>query len=100
MAKLSYTAISSLDGFVADTNGKFDWAAPDEEVHAFVNDVERRAGTHLYGRRLYEVLAVWETIDPDADRPPHIADFARIWQAADKIVYSRTLESVSSARTR
>jgi dihydrofolate reductase len=100
MAKLTYTAISSLDGFVADNNGKFDWAKPDEEVHAFVNDLERPAGTHLYGRRLYEVLVAWETIGKDREQPPFILDFAKIWQAADKIVYSRTLESVSSARTR
>jgi dihydrofolate reductase len=100
MAKLTYTAISSLDGFVADTDGRFDWAEPDEEVHAFVNDVERPAGTHLYGRRLYEVLVAWETIDQLPGQPPFILDFATIWQAADKIVYSRTLETVSSARTR
>jgi dihydrofolate reductase len=100
MAKLTYTAISSLDGFVADADGKFDWAEPDAEVHAFVNDLERPAGTHLYGRRLYEVLVAWETIDKDRDQPPVILDFAKIWQEADKIVYSRTLESASSARTR
>ena len=100
MAKVTYGAISSLDGFVADTDGTFDWAEPDAEVHAFVNDLERPAGTHLYGRRLYEVLVAWETIDTDRDQPPFILDFAQIWQAADKIVYSRTLESVSSARTR
>ena len=100
MARLIYTAISSLDGFVADTDGNFDWAKPDEEVHTFVNDLERPAGTHLYGRRLYDVLVVWETIDDNRDQPPYILDFARIWQAADKIVYSRTLETVSSARTR
>ena len=100
MAKLTYGAISSLDGFVADNDGKFDWAEPDAEVHAFVNDLERLAGTHLYGRRLYEVLVAWETIDKDRDQPPVILDFAKIWQAADKIVYSRTLETVSSARTR
>ncbi len=100
MAKLTYGAISSLDGFVADNDGTFDWAEPDAEVHAFVNDLERPAGTHLYGRRLYEVLVAWETIDTDRDQPPFILDFAQIWQAADKIVYSRTLESVSSARTR
>jgi dihydrofolate reductase len=100
MAKLIYPTISSLDGYVADENGKFDWAEPDEEVHAFVNDVERPAGTHLYGRRLYEVLVAWETIGEDGDQPPVILDFAGIWRAADKIVYSRTLETVSSARTR
>ena len=100
MAKLIYSAITSLDGYVADEDGAFDWSAPDEEVHAFVNDLERPAGTHLYGRRLYEVLVAWETIDKDRDQPPFILDFAEIWQAADKIVYSRTLETVSSARTR
>ena len=99
MARLIYTAISSVDGFVADNDGKFDWAEPDEEVHAFLNDLERTAGTHLYGRRLYEVLVAWEAIN-DRDQPPYILDYARIWQAADKIVYSRTLETVSSARTR
>ena len=100
MAKLTYGAISSLDGFVADTDGRFDWAEPDEEVHTFINDLERSAGTHLYGRRLYEVLVAWETMDEDRNLPPYILDFASIWQAADKIVYSRTLEKVSSAGTR
>jgi dihydrofolate reductase len=100
MAKLIYPTISSLDGYVADENGKFDWAKPDEEVHAFVNDLERPAGTHLYGRRLYEVLVAWETMDERPDQPQVILDFAEIWQAADKIVYSRTLETVSSAKTR
>jgi dihydrofolate reductase len=100
MARLIYTAISSLDGFIADNDGKFDWAEPDEEVHTFINDLERSAGIHLYGRRLYEVLVAWETIGDDRDQPPYILDFAGIWQAADKIVYSRTLETVSSARTR
>jgi dihydrofolate reductase len=100
MAKLIYPTISSLDGYVADESGKFDWAEPDEEVHAFVNDLERPAGTHLYGRRLYEVLVAWETMDERPDQPQVILDFAKIWQAADKIVYSRTLGTVSSARTR
>jgi dihydrofolate reductase len=100
MAKLIYPTISSLDGYVADAQGNFDWAEPDEEVHAFVNDLERSAGTHLYGRRLYEVLVAWEAIDSNADQPPFILEFAEIWQAADKIVYSRTLETVSSVRTR
>jgi dihydrofolate reductase len=99
MAKLIYTAISSLDGYVADEDGKFDWSAPDEEVHTFVNDLTRPIGTHLYGRRMYEVLRAWETMDL-ADQPPHIRDFAAIWQGADKIVYSRTLTTVSGARTR
>jgi dihydrofolate reductase len=100
MAKLIYSAITSLDGYVADEDGHFDWAAPDEEVHRFVNDVERPVGTYLYGRRLYEVMVYWETANTLADQPPFIQDFARIWQAADKIVYSKTLETVSSARTR
>jgi dihydrofolate reductase len=100
MAKLIYSAITSLDGYVADEDGNFDWAAPDEEVHSFVNDLERPVGTHLYGRRMYEVMVYWETAHTLADQPPFIQDFAEIWQAADKIVYSKTLEAVSSARTR
>jgi dihydrofolate reductase len=100
MAKLIYSAITSLDGYVADEDGNFDWAAPDEEVHSFVNDLERAVGTYLYGRRMYEVMAFWETAHTHADQPPVVHDFAEIWQAADKIVYSKTLEAVSSARTR
>jgi dihydrofolate reductase len=100
MAKLIYSAITSLDGYVADEEGNFDWAAPNEEVHRFVNDLERRVGTYLYGRRMYEVMVAWETMDSRADQPPVIDDFTKIWQAADKIVYSKTLETVSSARTR
>ena len=100
MAKLIYSAITSLDGYVADEDGNFDWAAPDEEVHTFVNDLERPVGTYLYGRRMYEVMVVWETVHTLADQPPFMRDFAEIWQAADKIVYSTTLETVSSARTR
>ena len=100
MAKLIYSAITSLDGYVADEDGNFDWAAPDEEVHTFVNDLERPVGTYLYGRRMYEVMTYWETAHTVADQPPCIRDFADIWQAADKIVYSTTLETVSSARTR
>jgi dihydrofolate reductase len=100
VAKLIYTTIASLDGYVADEDGKFDWAMPDEEVHAFVNDLERPFGTHLYGRRLYEVMAGWETMHTLPDQTPVALDFAAIWQAAEKIVYSRTLETVSSARTR
>ena len=99
MAKLIYTAIASLDGYVADEDGNFDWAEPDAEVHAFVNDLERPIGTHLYGRRLYEVMVFWETI-PTIDEPPAFKDYADIWRAADKIVYSKTLATVSSARTR
>jgi dihydrofolate reductase len=99
MAKLIYSAIMSLDGYIADEQGNFDWAAPDEEVHRFVNDLQRPVGTYLYGRRMYEVMSAWETMGTP-DQPPVMLDFARIWQAADKLVYSRTLESVSSARTR
>ena len=100
MAKLIYSAIASLDGYIADEGGNFDWAAPDEEVHAFVNDLERPVGTYLYGRRMYEVMASWETVPTDAGQPPHMRDYAEIWQAADKVVYSRTLAEVSTARTR
>ena len=99
MARLIYSAISSLDGYIEDLNGKFDWAAPDEEVHRFINNLERSAGTHLYGRRMYETLMVWET-DPNlAAESPLLRDFAEIWQAADKIVYSKTLEAVSTRKT-
>ena len=100
MAKLIYSALTSLDGYVADEDGNFDWAAPDEEVHAFANDLERSVGTHLFGRRMYEVMAYWETADTVADQPPVVRDYAKIWQTAEKIVYSRTLAEVSSARTR
>jgi dihydrofolate reductase len=100
IAKLIYSAITSLDGYVADENGNFDWAAPDEEVHSFVNDLEREAGTYLYGRRMYETMVFWETAHILADEPAVIQDYAEIWQAADKVVYSKTLEAVSSARTR
>ncbi len=97
MALLTYTAIASLDGYVEDGDGKFDWAAPDEEVHTFVNDLERQVGTYLYGRRMYETMVYWET---DDTRPPVYQDYAEIWRAADKVVYSRTLETVASKRTR
>jgi dihydrofolate reductase len=100
MAKLIYSAITSLDGYIADEDGNFDWAAPDEEVHAFVNDLERPVGTYLYGRRMYEVMVAWETAHTFADQRPVMQDFAKIWQAADKVVYSKTLEAVSSAKTR
>lgn len=100
MAKLIYSAITSLDGYVADEDGNFDWAVPDEELHTFVNDLERPVGTYLYGRRMYELMVYWETAHTLADQPPFVLDFAEIWQAADKIVYSKTLETVSSARTR
>ncbi|HVH65514.1 MAG TPA: dihydrofolate reductase family protein [Candidatus Acidoferrum sp.] len=100
MARLIYSAIMSLDGYVADEEGNFDWAAPDEEVHRFVNDLERPVGTYLYGRRMYDVLRYWETAHTEPNQPPFVLDFARIWQAADKIVYSTSLQSVSTARTR
>jgi dihydrofolate reductase len=99
MGKLLYSAITSLDGYVADTDGNFDWSAPDEEVHAFVNELERPVGTYLYGRRMYEVMRVWETLPLD-DEPPAMREYAELWRAADKVVYSRTLESASTPRTR
>jgi dihydrofolate reductase len=99
MAKLIYSAIASLDGFVADQEGNFAWAEPDEEVHTFINDLERPVATYLYGRRLYEVMVAWETIAL-AEQPPFMREFAEMWRAADKIVYSRTLDAGSSARTR
>jgi dihydrofolate reductase len=99
MARLHYAVICSLDGYTADADGKFDWAAPDEEVHAFVNDLERPVGTHLYGRRMYETLAVWQTIG-GADSPAVENDYADIWRAADKIVFSTTLAAISTPRTR
>ena len=100
MAKLIYSALTSLDGYVADENGNFDWAEPDEEVHAFVNDLERPIGTYLYGRRMYEVMSFWQTADTLPDQSPAVLDFAAIWQAADKIVFSRTLEDASTPKTR
>jgi dihydrofolate reductase len=99
VAQLVYSTITSLDGFVADERGDFSWAAPDEEVHAFVNDTQRRIGTFLCGRRLYEVMAWWDTV-PLAEEPPVIGDYAGNWRVADKIGYSSTLESVPGARTR
>lgn len=100
MAKLIYFAASSLDGYVADENGDFGWAAPDEEVHAFANDLVRPVGVHLYGRRMYEVMTYWETAHEVAGSHEVELDFARIWQGADKVVYSKTLEEVRTSRTR
>jgi dihydrofolate reductase len=100
MAKLIYYAISSLDGYVEDADGKFDWAEPDEEVHAFVNDLVRPAGTYLLGRRMYETMVFWESPPDLAALPPVAKDFAEIWQKAEKIVYSNTLQTAASARTR
>src|SRR5581483_2224455 len=98
MAKLIYSAIASLDGYIADASGNFDWAAPDEEVHAAVNDLLRPAGTHLYGRRMYDVLAAWETMGTEPDEPAVIRDFGDLWRGADKIVFSSTLEAPRTAR--
>ena len=100
MAKLIYSVISSLDGYFEDEQGRFDWAAPDDEVHAFVNDLERAIGTHLYGRRMYETRVFWETVSTESEEPAVFWDYAGIWRAAEKIVYSRTLQTPSSARTR
>lgn len=100
MGKLLYLAITSLDGYIEDESGRFDWAEPDEEAHTFVNDLERSVGTHLYGRRLYDTMVYWETAHTVADLAPYALEYAEIWQAAEKVVYSRTLEAASSARTR
>jgi dihydrofolate reductase len=100
MAKLIYSAIASADGYVEDAAGGFDWAAPDEEVLSFVCELERPAGTYLYGRRMYETMVYWETAQTVPGQPPSVQEFTSIWQAAEKIVFSRTLTTVSSARTR
>jgi len=100
LALLHFAAICSLDGYVADEAGEFDWAAPDEEVHEFVNDLQRPVGTYLLGRRMYEVLVAWETMPTGPDQPAAINDYAELWRAADKVVHSSTLAEVSSARTR
>ena len=94
---LAYVAICSLDGYVADRAGRWDWSRPDEEVHGALNDLDRGIGTHIYGRRMYEVLSVWETMD---DPDPVMQDYAAVWRAAEKIVYSRTLEQVTTGKTR
>ncbi len=98
--QLIYSMIVSLDGYVADRDGNFDWAEPDEEAHAFINELEKPVGTYLYGRRMYEMMLVWETDPALAEQSLVMRDFAEMWQAADKIVYSRTLAEVSTARTR
>jgi dihydrofolate reductase len=100
MAKLIYAAIASLDGYVADEDGNFDWAMPDEEVHAFVNDLERPVGTHLYGRRMYETMKVWDSDEILQEQPQVMHDYAKIWRTANKIVYSRSLEEAKTSRTR
>jgi dihydrofolate reductase len=96
---LVYSTITSLDGYTADAEGKFDWAEPDKEAHAFINDLERGIGTYLYGRRMYETMVYWETVSLDG-QPPVVRDFAGIWRSADKVVYSSTLRTASSARTK
>lgn len=101
MGILICTGITSLDGYVADTEGKFDWSTPSEEVHTFVNDLERSVGTYLYGRRMYQVMVAWETMHRhDDNQPAVVRDYTALWQAADKIVYSSTLAVPSSQRTR
>lgn len=100
MAKLIYSGIQSLDGYIADATSNFDWAAPDEEVHSFVNDLERPIGTYLYGRRMYEVMSYWDAPEAEGDEPAYIQDFARVWQGADKVVYSLTLGAAYTDRTR
>ena len=98
MAQLIYSAISSLDGYIEGPDGKFDWAMPSDEVHQFANDIARPIRTHLYGRRLYEKMQVWETQPKLAAMSPVTRDFAEIWQSADKIVYSKTLDDVSTRK--
>ena len=100
MGRLMYSAIASLDGYVEDEQGTFDWAAPDDEVLAAVNDLERPIGTFLHGRRMYEAMVFWETAGSGADQSAGVRDFAELWRVAEKVVYSRTLQTVTSARTR
>lgn len=100
MSKLIYSSIASLDGYVEDECGGFEWAVPDDETHAFINDLQRTVGTYLYGRRMYETMAVWETDPALAGGSPVTRDFAEIWRAAGKVVYSGTLETAPTARTR
>jgi dihydrofolate reductase len=100
MARLIYSGLMSLDGYIADRDGNFDWAEPDAEVHSFVNELQRPAGTYLLGRRMYEVMAVWEHPEDFGEIPDYIRDFADLWKASDKVVFSRSLEGVTTARTR
>ncbi|MFC7331066.1 dihydrofolate reductase family protein [Marinactinospora rubrisoli] len=100
MARLVYSAICSLDGYVADEDGRFDWAVPGEEAHAFVNGLERSVGTYLFGRRMYETMRVWETMGTDPGDARTTRDFAAGWRTTDKVVYSRTLDRPATARTR
>ena len=100
MAKLIYSAICSLDGYVADKDGNFSWARPDDELHSFINDIERPIGTYLLGRRMYETMVFWETAEVTPDQCEPASDYAGIWRAAEKVVFSRSLDQVSSAKTR
>ena len=100
MPKLIYAMNTSLDGYINDEQGNFDWSEPDEELHTFFNELERPLGTHLYGRRLYEAMAYWHDPPDLAEQPAYIRDFAEIWQGTDNVVYSRTLDSPSTPRTR
>jgi len=100
MARLIYSMIQSLDGYVADAAGKFDWAEPDEQVHSFANELQRTVDTNLYGRRMYEVMSAWETLGTLGDEPAYIEEFGDLWRASDKVVYSTTLDAVRTARTR
>jgi dihydrofolate reductase len=100
MAQLIYSAISSVDGYIEDKTGSFDWAAPDEEVHGFINDLERQVGTYLLGRKTYEIMEVWDTDPGFAEQSPVTKDFAEVWQSVDKIVFSKTLQSVANPKTR
>ena len=101
MAKLIYSMLTSLDGYTEDKHGRFGWGAPeDEEVHSYINELASSFGTYLYGRRMYETMVYWETAHTVRDQPQFVLDWARQWQAAEKIVYSRTLAEPRSARTR
>ena len=100
MSKLTYTAITSLDGYIEDPSGSFDWAMPDPEVHAFANDLEAGIRTHLYGRRMYDTMAVWQDVGDGPEVSPVEAEYARVWRDLDKVVYSRTLQEVRTPRTR
>ena len=100
MGSLMYLMLTSLDGFIEDPSGSFDWAAPDEEVHGYVNDLARPVGTHLYGRRMYEVMTAWQNLGVGPEAPPELVDFGTLWRAADKVVFSSTLEEPSTPRTR
>ena len=99
MSKLIYIANVTLDGYIEDSQGRFDWTAPSDDVFAFITDLVRPTGTYLYGRRLYETMAVWETDPALAAQSELMSAFARVWQAANKVVYSTTLHAVSTAKT-